>query len=246
MLIPFVNLAESGWGAAEEFAASNAGNGLFVISTKINLDLLHLAEACRVTNSRMVLGFRVNLKNPDLPFLRDAAAITPHLAMATSDLNEWSPTYPVYEWVNLAEKVGATWHCSLIHICLLNDLEKKTTRDSLVQFKVETWCLCGYMLARYCFGQSVPPYKTALMGSNLQKQFGLTAEALQQWCGPLEIHSGAGGHGGLTRGTDSSCLAAGFKGCVASGPWPASFRKRDVPPPPAKMPNYSDLIESWK
>jgi hypothetical protein len=246
LLTPFVNLHDSGWGAAEDFAASNAANGLFVIATKLNLDLLHLAEACRNCDSRMVLGFRVNIANPDLAFIREAAAITPHLAMASSDLNEWSPTTPVWKWANLAEKVGATWHCTLIHICLLNDLEKFALRDSLVEHNVEVWCLCGYMLARYCCCQSLPNYKTSLMTCNLGKRYGLTLPALREWCEPLEINSGAGGPGGLRRGTESSCLAAGFKGCVASGPWPTGQTISLPPKPFNESPVYSELVESWK
>jgi len=98
--------------------------------------------------------------------------------------------------------------------------------------------------------QSVPTYGTALRHYELARDLGCTLPALRDYLEPLEIYSGADGNDGLSKGTLASCMAVGFKGCVAFGPW-ADNPDTELPDTfyeePKFYKHYNDLTDNnWR
>ena len=228
-----------------EWAAEHAIDGAFVLDPSVSEQSAAIAAKCKERDKPMVLGFRYDALSP-APLAR-ATTLTDPLALATSHLNEWSPLESIATWHGRAERLGAHWWCSYIHVRMLEDLHTFKVRDQLVEYNVPVVILCGYMLARYALGESVPTFNTSLMGADLVKDFRLTPDALQKWLEPLEAYSGCAGQQGIDRGTIRSCEEVGFGGVVCAGPFHEEDWEDKHPPPRTAPGVYKDLVDTtWK
>jgi hypothetical protein len=76
-----------------EWAAEHATDGSLVLDPSVGTLSASIAERCKARDKPMVLGFRYDaLSHEQFQLARE---MTPHLALATSHLNEWSPTRTV-------------------------------------------------------------------------------------------------------------------------------------------------------
>jgi hypothetical protein len=226
-------------------------DGCFLIdqSGGDNEEARQLQTAYHATDLPLIVGFTYTYEEDHAPRLARARQLLGAggtVAAATSGWAEWSPLRPVQWWVDLCARHDLKWACSYIHVRLLEDLLTFKVRDELVKHDVPVFCLCGYMLARWALGETLPTYETALMGRK-RSDFKLTPESLRTWLEPLRAFGGAGGQKGLDRGSIKSCEEVGFKGVVCTTPFEVPHIQSQPMLAARDSELYSDLVDTtWK
>ena len=145
------------------------------------------------------------------------------IALGNTITHEWSGGVPEAErYLAFADKHGFEWACTLCPFSLLKDLARGgPLRNLLIAEDVLTFTLTGNVLMGYLYDQPNMPgmNDTSLAGRNLHSEFGLTVEALRDYCDPMRIISGAGGRRGLELGSRVYADQLGFDGVLCWCPF---------------------------
>ena len=205
--------------------------GVYLIEPDVDEGVERFSSLCQAAGLEFILGFTDSPQTPDVGRLERAKAIASRLAIGSTRYHEWvggSGRAKVY--LEMAERFGYEWVCPVTHRTILQDLRRggalrRVLGDTLC------FCLCGYVLAGYLFGDpriphqgfvpnTSPPEKwTTLTGRNLHEEFGLTVESLSEYLEPMNVLSGAGLQGGLSAGSRVYARRLGFKGLLVGLPF---------------------------
>ena len=140
-----------------------------------------------------------------------------------------------------ADKYDFEWVCCITHRTICNDIRDG---DLMKKLLADTFCicLCGYVLAGYCYGDIRIPHQlgTSIRKRNLFAEYGLSAKSLKRWLNGIDCISGAGYQSGLDVGSRVYARELGFSGIVTG--LPANLDRTDkikinkpMMPPPAQL-----------
>ncbi len=211
------------WDLVAKYKADGLA-GVFMVQPVIDATITAFADACKAQALPMIYGLHVDIKNPDLAAIAEAKKLTSLIAAGfqgklTESRIEWDETEgDVAPWLQLATDQGYTWVCCPIPAFILRDMKAGgKIRDALG--KTLCMCMSGYQLLGYVFADKNIPYQDidSLNGRNLNKEFGLTFEALKAYITPMNIVVGAGYQAGLNAGTRLYANQLGFQGVIAAG-----------------------------
>ncbi|HUV97422.1 MAG TPA: hypothetical protein VMV98_08115 [Acidobacteriaceae bacterium] len=217
-------------------------DGIYLTTLTFGDDVQLLARRVAEVGKELIIGFQVQypMNKADITRIGEAMRWTRRLAlgnvldgefcslggprrgMVSNEISSKLLASRCYTYLEDAERYGYQWVCCLTHRCLLVDMNGgQRARAVLAKSGTLVTPLCAYIIAGYLHGDSRVPDQgvTSTAGLNLHRRFGVTGDAMRDYCKPLNIISGAGGQIGLDAGTRRYMRGLGFKGLVAGLPF---------------------------
>ena len=209
------------------------GHGIYCLDKRLDDNTVDLAGKCKAAGLDFILGFRwptkgIAIVRGDFDILYRAKSITNRLALGNVYTDEWyggtnrSPLPGIKQlksYKRFAKDNGIEWVCCITHRTVCNDIKMgHVLKPELLD--IQCICLCGYVLAGYCYADKNIPHQanTSLFKRSLYSEYGLCAKSLKCWLKGMNCITGVGYQPGLDAGSRVYAKELGFSGIVAGLP----------------------------